>query len=163
MFRSRTIKHSSSAKHSSKKTAGIRRFKWPHLAGLFIIQLAFVSLFGLLFAQATPAHALSGSSDATIGEKEPARLAPPQQGDDTTLDVVILSSQYATLDSNDPTGSGSNVPQVFVIEASVTNTGLYTATEVVVTLDYQEDVPNDWVLLPGEEPTRTIDELAQPG
>jgi uncharacterized repeat protein (TIGR01451 family) len=160
MFMSRTLKHNSSANHSSKKTAGIRRFKWPHLAGLFIIQLAFMSLFGLLFAQATPAHALSGRSDATIGKKEPARLAPPQQGDDTTLDVIILSSPYATLDSNDPTGSGSNVPQVFVIEAAVTNTGLYTATEVVVTLDYQEDVPNGWVLLPGEEPTRTIDELA---
>jgi uncharacterized repeat protein (TIGR01451 family) len=160
MFRSRAIEHSGRATHPSKKTAAIRRFKWPHLIGLFIIQLAFISLFGLLFVQATPAYALPGGFDAAMSQKDPARLTPPQQGDDTSLNVVILSSPYATLDSNDPTGSGSNVPQVFVIEASVTNTGLYTATEMAVTLDYQEDVLNDWVLLPGEEPTRTIDELA---
>jgi uncharacterized repeat protein (TIGR01451 family) len=158
MFMSRAIKHSDRANHSSRKTAGIPHFKWPHLIGLLIIQLAFVSLFSLLLVQATPAYALSGGFDAAIGEKEPSRFAPPQQDGETTLNVVILSSPYATLDSNP--GSGSNVPQVFVIEAVVTNTGLHTATEVVVTLDYQEDVPNGWVLLPGEEPTRTIDELA---
>jgi uncharacterized repeat protein (TIGR01451 family) len=158
MFMSRAIKHSDRANHSSRKTAGMRRFKWPHLTGLFIIQLAFVSLFSLLLAQATPAYALSGGFDAAIGEKEPARFAPPQQDGETTLNVVIRSSPYATLDNNP--GSGSNVPQVFVIEAAVTNTGPYTAREVVVTLDYQEDAPSGWVLLPGEEPTRTIDELA---
>jgi hypothetical protein len=156
MIRSRALQGIHQANASSRKAGRIPRFKWPHVLGLFILQLALVSLF----VQATPAHALPGGVEATLGQQGPARFAPPQQGDETTLSVVILSSPFATLDSNDPTGIDSNVPKVFVVEAAVTNTGSYTAHEVVINLDYQEDLINGWVLLPGEETDRSVDELA---
>ncbi len=80
--------------------------------------------------------------------------------DDTTLSVSILSSPWAILDSNDPEGLHGPVPQVFVVEGLVTNVGASPATNVVFTLDYNEDPANGWVLLPGEDPDRTIDTLA---
>jgi uncharacterized repeat protein (TIGR01451 family) len=79
---------------------------------------------------------------------------------DTTLSVSILSSPWAILDSNDPQGSHGPVPQVFVVEGKVTNDGDSPATNVVFTLDYNEDPANGWVLLSGEDPERTIDSLA---
>src|SRR4030066_1348461 len=82
------------------------------------------------------------------------------QIDDTTLSVSILSSPWAILDSNDPHGDHGPVPQVFVVEGQVTNVGASPATNVVFTLDYNEDPANNWVLLPGEDPERTIDSLA---
>ncbi len=80
--------------------------------------------------------------------------------DDTTLSVSILSSPWAILDSNDPQGLNGPVPQVFMVEGQVTNVGASLATHVVFTLDYNEDPANDWVLLPGEDPERTIESLA---
>jgi uncharacterized repeat protein (TIGR01451 family) len=132
------------------------RFKWPHLLGLFILSFALVSFF----MQAPPAHALPAGPEVAIGQPGPARLVPPRQEGNTTLEVTILSSPYATLDSNDPTGVDGPVPQVFVVEAAVTNSGDYTAHEVVVSLDYQEDALNGWILLPGEQTDRSVDELA---
>jgi len=44
-----------------------------------------------------------------------------------------------------------------VVEAAVTNTGGVTATNVVVTLDYNPT--GDWVLLTGEDPVRMIEAL----
>ncbi len=52
------------------------------------------------------------------------------------------------------------VPQVFVVEGQVTNVGASPATNVVFTLDYNEDPANNWVLMPGEDPERTIENLA---
>ncbi len=79
---------------------------------------------------------------------------------DATLSVSILSSPWAILDSNDPHGDHGPVPQVFVVEGQVTNVGASPANNVVFTLDYNEDPSNDWLLLPGEDPERTIDSLA---
>jgi uncharacterized repeat protein (TIGR01451 family) len=83
-----------------------------------------------------------------------------EQLEDTTLSVSILSSPWAILDSNDPQGLHGPVPQVFVVEGRVTNVGASPATNVVFILDYNEDPANNWVLLPGEDPERTIDTLA---
>ena len=82
------------------------------------------------------------------------------QIEDTTLSVSILSSPWAILDANDPQGIHGPVPQVLVVEGQVTNVGASPATNVVFTLDYNEDPANDWILLPGEDPERTIDSLA---
>ena len=81
------------------------------------------------------------------------------QIEDTTLSVSILSSPWAILDSNDPEGLHGPVPQVYMVEGRVTNIGASPATNVVFTLDYNEDPANNWVLLPGEDPERTIDTL----
>jgi uncharacterized repeat protein (TIGR01451 family) len=70
--------------------------------------------------------------------------------------VAILSSPWATLDHNNPSGSGEDVPQVFVVEAVVTNTGNVLAEDITVTLSYSS---TDWVLLTDEDPQRTLDEL----
>ncbi|HSJ54177.1 MAG TPA: DUF11 domain-containing protein, partial [Anaerolineae bacterium] len=78
----------------------------------------------------------------------------------TTLQVAIVSSPWATLDHNNPAGGGEPVPHVFVVEAVVTNVGSTTAHEVVVALDYQENPADNWVLLPGEDLERAVDELA---
>ena len=87
-----------------------------------------------------------------------AAVAAPQA--DTSLSVNILTSPYATLDSNDPTGANGLVPKTFIVEGQVTNTGTSPATNVIVTLDYMVDPVNNWVLMPGEQPVRTIDTLA---
>jgi uncharacterized repeat protein (TIGR01451 family) len=75
---------------------------------------------------------------------------------DTTLDVSILSSPWATVDSNP---SGIDDPNVFVVQAVVTNTGTTPAIDVSLELDYPV-VPGKWKLLEGESPLRTIDQLA---
>jgi uncharacterized repeat protein (TIGR01451 family) len=99
-----------------------------------------------------------GDVSQTPGESNPS--APLQNGQ-TTLTVDIISSPWATLDSNDPDGSHGAVPQVFVVEAVVTNTGTISAAEDVrVVLDYNEDPENNWELLPGEIETRSVDSLA---
>ena len=102
-------------------------------------------------------------STIALTTPEVAGESPNVEGgqiDDTTLSVSILSSPWAILDSNDPKGLHGPVPQVFVVEGQVTNVGASPATNVVFTLDYNEDPANDWVLLPGEDPERTIDSLA---
>jgi hypothetical protein len=80
---------------------------------------------------------------------------PARQVATTTLEVEIVSSPWAILDNNN-VASG---PRVFVVEAVVSNTGINPATDVVVTLDY-DDLANGWTLLNGEDPVRTIDSLA---
>ena len=100
-----------------------------------------------------------GDVSQTPGESNPS--APLQNGQTTTLTVDIISSPWATLDSNDPDGSHGAVPQVFVVEAVVTNTGTISAAEDLrVVLDYNEDPENNWELLPGEIQLRTVDSLA---
>jgi uncharacterized repeat protein (TIGR01451 family) len=145
--------------------------KWLRI----VITLAVISQ--LLITYGAPAQVASAevSSGKELLADQPRLSSPtlttvmaagaPVQGegkllDDTTLSVSILSSPWAILDSNDPGGNNGPVPQVFVVEGQVTNVGALPATNVVFTLDYNEDPANDWILLPGEDPERTIDSLA---
>ena len=93
-----------------------------------------------------------GSSNHTLSNP----LESPQN---TTLSVNILSAPWTVLDSNDPAGTSGETPKVFIVQAEVTNTGIEAATNVVVTLDY-DNPANNWILLGGENPTRTVDQLA---
>jgi uncharacterized repeat protein (TIGR01451 family) len=135
-----------------------------------------VALLGGLFVPATPAFALSGShegdlpadgsgsytaSTGEIGAGAGSGYSIPHQ-QTTTLEVDIISSPWATLDSNDPSGSGGEVPKVFVVEAAVRNTGDEPAIGLEVTLEY-DDLANGWALLPGEDQLRTIDVLPSGG
>jgi uncharacterized repeat protein (TIGR01451 family) len=153
---------------------GIPSRKRSHLIRLFIIQLTLVALLAGLFVQAPPAHALSGVHDpdlaadhslsyaatsGKIGADTGPGYAIPYQQVTTTLDVDIISSPWATLDSNDPAGAGGEVPNVFVVQTVITNTGTVSATGVVITLDYEDPV-NGWTLVTGEDPVRAVDELA---
>ncbi|TEU17321.1 MAG: DUF11 domain-containing protein [Anaerolineales bacterium] len=88
------------------------------------------------------------------GESNPS--APLRQP--TTLAVDIISSPWATVDSN-PNPPGDDVPSVFVVQAVITNTGTSTATDVNINLDYG-DLDGNWMLLDGEDPERTVDEVA---
>jgi uncharacterized repeat protein (TIGR01451 family) len=104
--------------------------------------------FSLLAPGAGAPQADSAATDPSLR----ARPAAP-----TTLDVAIVSSPWATLDNNQLTAG----PQVFVVEAVITNTGSTTPAEgVTVNLDYDHPTSTGWRLLPGEDPERTIDELA---
>ena len=135
-----------------------------------IVTLVF--LFSLL-AWAMPAYALPGSSDQpadafipfqlkddnTLVNSWPTLSIPATAVTTTTLEVEIVSSPWATLDSNDPTGNHGPVPHVFVVEAAITNIGPTTATDVVVELDY-DDPANGWLLLTGEDDMRALATLA---
>ncbi len=135
------------------------------LAAVLILALAFPNA-GL--AEPAPADQASAAMppglDPLSATVQPAVLAgeaPPYAPEqETTLELRIISSPWAVLDHNDPGGGSGPAPNVFVVEAVVTNTGPTTATEVVVTLDYNEDPVNGWVLVPGENSVRTQDELA---
>ncbi len=72
----------------------------------------------------------------------------------TTLTVTILSSPNAIYHKSKPG------PNAFVVQALVTNTGSTTATNVNITLDYNEDPLNNWELLSGEDPDRNTTEIA---
>ena len=100
---------------------------------------------------------LAVSPQGAANKLTDAEAAPTAE---TALSLSILSSPLAILDSNDPLGLHGPVPQVFVVEGSVTNVGASPATNLVFTLDYNIDPANNWVLLPGEDPERTIDFLA---
>jgi uncharacterized repeat protein (TIGR01451 family) len=131
-----------------------------------------VFLFTFL-AWALPAYALPGDSDQpadafipiqlkdniTLVNSRPALSLPATGVATATLEVEIVSSPWATLDSNDPTGIQGPVPKVFVVEAAITNTGTTTATDVVVELDF-DDPANGWLLLTGEDSVRTLASLA---
>ncbi|MFB0535781.1 MAG: hypothetical protein ACETWR_12460 [Anaerolineae bacterium] len=94
-----------------------------------------------------------GDVPQASGESDPSM---PVLDSSTTLTVSIISSPWAILDHNNPETEG---PHAFVVEAVITNTGSTTATGVVVNLDYNEDPPvNNWVLLEGEDPERTLDD-----
>jgi len=73
----------------------------------------------------------------------------------TTLTIANISSIWAPIDKLNP----NTGPRVFVVEAEVSNIGSNTAETVSVTLDYNEDPSNDWVMVNGEEPVRTIPSL----
>ena len=145
--------------------------KWLRI----VITLAVISQ--LIISYKAPAG-VAAAEEATIGQESStdkpmlsplavttmgAAFEPPNveggQIEDTTLTVSILSSPWAILDSNDPEGLRGPVPQVFVVEGQVTNVGASLATNVVFSLDYNEDPANNWILLPGEDPERTIDSL----
>jgi uncharacterized repeat protein (TIGR01451 family) len=174
-----TIKFQASRDGQANRQARQRgaRPGWPRLLGLAAIELMLGMLFLLPFwQQVASAHEAPGGLAAnspaggtshlasqvdtlrTDSRSNPA--APLQQGAPTTLTVSILSSPYAILDNNDPTGAGGPVPNVFVVEAVVTNTGSAMATDVVVNLDYNPSVINNWVLVTGENPERSIQQLA---
>jgi uncharacterized repeat protein (TIGR01451 family) len=72
----------------------------------------------------------------------------------TTLTLTILSSPWATVDSNDPGGVDGPVPDVFVVQGLITNTGPVTATDVTITLDYDRGEASGWVLADGENAER---------
>jgi uncharacterized repeat protein (TIGR01451 family) len=98
--------------------------------------------------------AKSGStgSDAGSGYAIPYQLVTP-------LEVDILSSPWATVDSNGQPGTtDGELPEVFVVHAVVTNTDTLPATDVVITLDFDSD--SSWSLLGEEDPIRIVDELA---
>jgi uncharacterized repeat protein (TIGR01451 family) len=87
------------------------------------------------------------------GESNPS--APLQQG--PTLELDIISSPWATVDHDgDPGVDDGEIPEVFVVEAVITNTG--AITDVVVHLDF--DPGNGWMLLGGEDPDRIAEDLA---
>ncbi len=131
-----------------------------------------VQLLALLVAAAVvsaashePAQA-EGSSLPRSSYLLPSALTMPSSPDIlqatevTTLEVSILSSPWAILDHNTPATKG---PRVLIVEAVVNNTGETTATNPVVTLDYNEDPVNNWVLLEGEDPIRELPDLAAGG
>ncbi|MGB3713685.1 MAG: hypothetical protein WA996_04570, partial [Candidatus Promineifilaceae bacterium] len=95
-------------------------------------------------------------------DKNPAKAISQYPGlvslDPTTMTLSILSTPWLVLDHNDPTGSSDTVPNVYVVQAAVTNTGFISATGVVVSVDYGDDP--DWTLLIGEDPDRAISSLA---
>ncbi len=100
----------------------------------------------------------SASASSTVAGPNAVDALRP---DDTSLQIAIVTSPWAVLDHNNPGGDGEGaVPNVFVVEAAVTNTGAMDAVNLLVTLDYQQDPANGWVLLSGECPTRTVDLLA---
>jgi uncharacterized repeat protein (TIGR01451 family) len=174
MFGSHTLQLVNSKSHGSEAQRGIASRKRPHLVGLVIIQLTLVALISGLFLPAVPAYALSGSHDSNLRSDGSASFSAktgevgadagvgysiPYQQVDTTLDVDIISTPWATVDSNgEPGPDAGGIPEVFVVEAAVTNTGTTAATNVVVTLDYNPT--GGWVLLEGEDSVRSAEELA---
>ncbi|MGD8625132.1 MAG: hypothetical protein PVJ34_11375, partial [Anaerolineae bacterium] len=125
-----------------------------------IVQLLLLIVAASLVQAAGTMHPGPETSSALGEQAMPDAHLGLLQSRATTLQVDIVSSPWATLDHNNPSGTGEEVPKVFVVEAMVTNLGIETATDVVVTLDYNEEPVNNWVLLPGENPVRTLDSLA---
>ena len=127
---------------------------------LFVVVQALMVLAAIaVVSAATHGAAPSQSTAQTIAGGAVLRAVALQEASPAALDVAIVSSPWATLDHNNPSGAGEAVPQVFVVEAVITNTGETTATDVRVSLDYGEDPLNNWILLPGEAPLRTVEEL----
>jgi len=173
MFRLDTLQPDDSKARCSEAQKGIARRKQPHLIRLIIIELTLVALISGLFVPAMPAYALSGSHDSDLRADDPGSYSAKtgEIGSDAgvgysipyrqaaTLDVAIISTPWATVDSNgEPGPDAGGIPEAFVVEAAVTNTGTTTATNVVVTLNYNPT--GDWVLLSGEDPMRAVEELA---
>src|SRR3990172_8600523 len=135
------------------------------LVSLTIAASALIVLAGLLTTMLQPAGALAAPPSeppARSFDAKPASaalFAPPsapmlQDSGPTTFTLSILSTPFATTDSNSPLSG----PVVWVVEAVITNTGSTTATAPVVDLDMN---PNErWFLLPGESPQRNLPPLA---
>jgi uncharacterized repeat protein (TIGR01451 family) len=132
------------------------------LVGLLSSLMLFALALSITLAASVPAQA-SAASNAASWALPAAYLAPPLAPAlqaNTSLSVDIVSSPWAPLDHNNPSGVGEEVPNVLIVEAAVTNTGAEIASDVNVLLDYNEDPGVGWVLLTGENPRRTIRELA---
>lgn len=146
-------------------------------AFLIIAQLLLSFVFPVSFSNAAQTPKIPGARSSGWGAAPPqsSRSASLPPGDSydrlihqetilkqtdaepTTLQVQIVSSPYAVIDANDPTGIDGQVPQVFLVEGVITNTGTAPAEELVVSLDYNE--VGDWTLLDGENPIRRTSEL----
>ena len=108
----------------------------------------------------TDGFSLSVSKGDVPQTRSESNPSAPVLDSSTTLTVSIISSPWATVDSN-PNPPGDEVPSVFVVEAVITNTGTISAAENLrVVLDYNEDPGNNWELVPGEIQARTVDSLA---
>lgn len=95
---------------------------------------------------------LVSSDDFSLANASAPAAIPRLQGT-PALTVNIVSSPWATLDNNVIVDG----PRVFVVEAVITNTGTATATDLLVTLDYNE--VGEWVLLEGEDENRALNSL----
>lgn len=172
MFRPDPVQPSNKAVRFSVTQERIYKQSWPKVIGLLVMSV--LVWLPLLFLWVAPAHALPGSfntdrrtensayfgieSDRAQDRGGPDFSIPAQQVATTTLTVDIISSPWATVDHNGVPGVGGRLPAVFVVEAVITNTGSAPAVDVEVNLDYNPG--NGWTLLPGEDPVRTVDELA---
>ncbi len=137
------------------------------LISLTIAASALMVLAGLLVTLIYPVGALAAPPSeppARSFDAKPASaalFAPPSapmlQLGSTSITISILSTPFATTDSNSPLSG----PVVWVVEAVITNTGSTTATAPVVDLNMN---PNErWFLLPGESPQRNLPLLAPGG
>jgi len=146
---------------------GLNSNRQRSFAFLIILQLLLSLVFPISITTAAQKAAKPGLRNTELGA---AQLMLPQVGsfnqprvlmqtgaEPTTLEAKIVSSPYAMMDSNDPMGTDGPVPQVFVVEAVITNTGTAPAEDLVINLDYSEQ--GDWVLLDGENPIRSVPEL----
>ncbi len=113
-----------------------------------------------LLAQPTGARAASPlqppERSGVAGPAAAPSLSPsprPALQASTSLTISILSTPHATIDSNSPLVG----PQVWVVEAVITNTGAETATSPIVDLDMNSDA--SWFLLSGESRQRTLQSL----
>jgi uncharacterized repeat protein (TIGR01451 family) len=147
------------------------RRRWSRLIGLALIELILGMLILLPVLRVASAHAQPGGSEADLQSDASALniptidvfhtqnqsfpAAPLQQAAATSLTIEILSSPWATVDSNGTNASGV-LPGVFVVEAAITNTDATTATDVQLELVY-DDPGTGWELVTGEDPFRTID------
>lgn len=133
---------------------------------IFSLFLPMAVLALILFAATSVSSLSAAEIDLPVempGEVDPdpavAQVVTP-----TSLSVAILSTPWAVLDSNNPGGSLSDpAPNVFVVEAVVTNTGDYDAVDLGMNLDYNEDPANHWTLLPNETTLRTPASDLAPG
>ena len=148
-------------------------------AFLIITQLLFSLVFPVSFSTAAQPSAITGSRvpgwgaallfasqvanlplrDSNNRLIDQASVLQQADAEPTTLVVQIVSSPYAVIDANDPTGIDGPVPQVFLVEAVITNTGTTPAENLTVSLDYHEDPATGWILLEGENPVRRTSEL----
>ena len=149
-------------------------WRWFRLTGLMLLQLAlFSTLFMFVFPEQVPAQTLPNdppplsqteylSSPAQTANPFNSGTSPgliPVRQTNTTLAVSIVSSPWTPVDSNSQPGQADgDVPDAFVVEAVVTNTGSFTALGLLVDLDF--NAANNWELLLGEQARRSISELA---
>ncbi len=91
---------------------------------------------------------IDGGSNLTKSA-EAANLAP------TSLAIANISARFLPVDHNEP----SSGPNVYVVQAVITNTGSTEAAPLNVMLDYNEGIASNWILQSGEDPLRTVESL----